>query len=80
MPVLGEIVAHPVVAAIAAVIGAQQAAEKPADPCRPPAIRTESVNLAALPGPDSPACRAARVKPPAGAAVAPPAGAAAPER
>jgi len=30
------------------------------DVCKPPAIRVESANLAALPGPNSPACLAAR--------------------
>ena len=32
----------------------------PLDPCKPPALRTESANLAALPGPDSPMCLEAR--------------------
>ena len=60
MPVLAEIVAAPALAAIAAVVASHQAAEKPADPCRAPLIRLESANLAALPGPHSPACKAAR--------------------
>jgi hypothetical protein len=30
------------------------------DVCKPPAIRVESANLAELPGPNSPACLAAR--------------------
>jgi hypothetical protein len=60
MPVLAEIVAAPVLAAIAAVVATHAPPEKPADPCRPPAIRLESANLAALPGPNSPACMEAR--------------------
>lgn len=60
MPVLAEIVAAPLLAGIAAVVATQPQQEKPADPCRPPAIRLESANRAALPGPDSPACKAAR--------------------
>ena len=59
MPVLAEIVAAPALAAIAAVIGANTEAAKPADPCRAPMIRLESANIAALPGPDSPACKEA---------------------
>jgi hypothetical protein len=60
MPVLAEIVAAPVLAAIAAVVATQNPAEKTADPCRPPAIRLESANIAALPGPNSTACKEAR--------------------
>jgi hypothetical protein len=57
MPVLAEVVAAPALAAIAAMVSTLNPAEKPVDPCRPPAIRLESANIAALPGPDSPACK-----------------------
>jgi hypothetical protein len=65
MPVLGEVVAHPVVAAIAAALAAQDPSA--ADPCQAPRpgtviVRLESASAAALPGPDSPACRAAKEK------------------
>ncbi len=60
MPVLAEIVASPLLAAAAAIVGAQgEAAKPPADPCRAPAIRLESADRSTVPGPDSPACRAA---------------------
>jgi hypothetical protein len=59
MPVLAEIVAAPALAALAAVFASHQEAQKPVDPCRPPLIRLESANIAALPGPNSPACREA---------------------
>ena len=60
MPVLAEIVASPLLAAAAAVVGAHGDATRPVDPCVPPAIRLESADLTKLPGPDSPACRAAQ--------------------
>jgi hypothetical protein len=60
MPVLAEIIAWPVLTAAAAIVGAQTDAAKPADPCRAPAIRLESANLATLPGPNSPMCMEAR--------------------
>jgi hypothetical protein len=60
MPVLAEIVAAPALAAIAAIVATQNPPQKTADPCRPPAIRLESANIAALSGPDSPACKEAR--------------------
>ena len=57
MPVLAEIVASPVLTAIAVAIGVHTEAVRPPDPCRPPAFRFESANLAALPGPNSLACK-----------------------
>jgi hypothetical protein len=59
MPVLAEIVASPVLAAIAVAVGVHTEAVKPPDPCRPPVFRFESANLAALPGPNSLACKEA---------------------
>jgi hypothetical protein len=59
MPVLAEIVASPVLTAIAVAVGVHTEAAKPADPCRPPLFRFESANIAALPGPNSPACKEA---------------------
>jgi uncharacterized membrane protein len=59
MPVLAEIVAAPLLAGAVATGIAYWETEKPADPCRPPAIRMESANIAALPGPNSPACKEA---------------------
>jgi hypothetical protein len=64
MAVFGEIVAGPVLTGLAAVIVSLNAADpvkNPAvDPCKPPMIRLESANLAALPGPNSPACKTLR--------------------
>lgn len=60
MAVFGEIVAGPVLTGLAAIIVSHNAADKPVDPCKPPMIRLESANLAALPGPNSPACKALR--------------------
>lgn len=60
MPVFAEIVASPLLAAAAAVVGAHGDATRPVDPCVPPALRLESADLTKLPGPNSPACRAAR--------------------
>lgn len=60
MPVLAEIVASPLLAAAAAVVGAHGDATRPIDPCVPPAIRLESADLSKLPGPNSAACRAAQ--------------------
>jgi hypothetical protein len=59
MPVLAEIVAAPLLAGAVATGVAYWETEKQADPCRPPAIRMESANIAALPGPNSPACKEA---------------------
>jgi hypothetical protein len=59
MPVLAEIVASPLLAAAAALVGAHGDAARPIDPCRPPSIRLESADRSTLPGPDSPACKAA---------------------
>jgi hypothetical protein len=59
MPVLAEIVASPVLTAIAVAVGVHTEAAKPADPCRPPVFRFESANIAALPGPNSLACKEA---------------------
>ena len=61
MAVFGEIVAGPVLIGLSALTG-YQAVQKPVDPCKPPVFRIESQNLAALPGPNSPACRAAQQK------------------
>ena len=57
MPVLAEIVASPVLAAIAVAVGVHSEAVQPPDPCRPPVFRFESANIAALPGPNSLACK-----------------------
>jgi hypothetical protein len=59
MPVLAEIIASPVLAALAVAVGVHSEAAKPADPCRPPVFRFESANIAALPGPNSLACKEA---------------------
>ena len=59
MPVLAEIVASPVLTAIAVAVGVHTEAVKPPDPCRPPVFRFESANIAALPGPNSLACKEA---------------------
>jgi len=83
MPVLGEIVAAPLLAGVVAVVGTQLESKDQADPCRPPAIRLESANLAALPGPNSPACKEAQARRAAAAAekkAAPGTGAAEPYR
>lgn len=61
MAVFGEIVAGPVLIGLSALTG-YQAVQKPVDPCKPPVFRIESQNLATLPGPYSPACRAAQQK------------------
>ncbi len=60
MPVLAEIVASPLLAGAAAIIGAHYDAVKPVDPCRPPILRLESADRGSLPGPNSPACKAAQ--------------------
>ncbi len=60
MPVLAEIVASPLLAGAAALIGAHYDAVKPVDPCRPPILRLESAERGSLPGPNSPACKAAQ--------------------
>ena len=60
MPVLAGIVAAPLLAGSVAAGVAYWETERQVDPCRPPAIRMESANIAALPGPDSPACRKLR--------------------
>ena len=59
MPVLAEVVAAPLLAGAVATGVAYWETERMPDPCRPPAIRMESANIAALPGPNSPACKAA---------------------
>ena len=59
MPVLAEFVASPVLTAIAVAVGVHTETVKPPDPCRPPAFRFESANLAALPGPNLLACKEA---------------------
>ena len=60
MPVLGAIVASPIVAGIAAVAAAQQPPQDPAAACQPRiVVRLESANLAARPAPDPAACKAA---------------------
>ena len=60
MPVLAEIVAAPLLAGAVATGVAYWETERAPDPCKPPAIRMESANIAALPGPNSPACKEAR--------------------
>ena len=60
MPVFAAIVAAPLLAGSVATGVAYLETEKQSDPCRPPAIRLESANIAALPGPNSPACKEAR--------------------
>ena len=60
MPVLAGIVAAPLLAGSVAAGVAYWETERQVDPCRPPAIRMESANIAALPGPNSPACKEAR--------------------
>lgn len=59
MAVLGEILASPILMGLAVAVGMHAEASKPADPCRPPVFRFESANVAALPGPNSPACKEA---------------------
>ena len=60
MPVLAAIVAAPLLTGAVATGVAYWETERQGDPCRPPAIRMESANIAALPGPNSPACRKLR--------------------
>jgi len=60
MTTLAEVVAAPLLAGAVATGVAYWETDRPADPCKPPAIRMESANIAALPGPDSPACKQAR--------------------
>ena len=61
MPILvADVVLAPLIAGAVATGAAHWEATRPADPCQPPAIRMESANIAALPGPDSPACKEAR--------------------
>jgi hypothetical protein len=57
--VLAKFVASPILTAIVAAVGEHAEASKPPDPCRPPVFRFESANIAALPGPHSPACKEA---------------------
>lgn len=58
MPVLvADVIVAPLIAGAVATGVAYWETERPADPCRAPAIRMESANIAALPGPDSPACK-----------------------
>ena len=54
-----EVVVAPLIAGLVATGVAYWETERPADPCRAPAIRMESANIAALPGPNSPACKEA---------------------
>jgi hypothetical protein len=60
MPVLGEIIASPILMGLAVAVGMHTEASKPADPCRAPVFRVESANIAALPGPNAPACKEAQ--------------------
>ena len=61
MPImLADVVVAPLIAGAVATGVAHWEATRPADPCQPPAIRMESANIAALPGPNSPACKEAR--------------------
>jgi len=55
-----EIVVRPALAGAFATGVAYWESERAADPCKPPAIRMESANIAALPGPNSPACKEAQ--------------------
>jgi hypothetical protein len=55
-----DVIVAPLVAGLFATFVGIYDVKLPLDACKPPAIRTESANLAALPGPDSPACLAAR--------------------
>ena len=57
MPVIARFVAAPLLAGAVAVIAAQGCST---DPCRPPVFRWESSDRSTLPGPDTPACKAAR--------------------
>ena len=57
MTTLAELVAAPLLAGAVATGVAYWETDRPADPCKPPAIRMESANIAALPGPNSPACK-----------------------
>ena len=60
MPVLGEIVAAPLLALVAAVVAAHDQTHGPTAACRTgvPVIRLESANLAVRHAPDSAACKA----------------------
>jgi hypothetical protein len=60
MPVFAGFVATQLLAGVVGTGVAYSETERAPDPCRPPAIRMESANIAALPGPNSPACREAR--------------------
>lgn len=55
-----DVIVAPLVAGLFATFVGVYDVKHPLDACKPPAIRTESANLAALPGPDSPACLAAK--------------------
>jgi hypothetical protein len=54
-----EIIVQPALAGAFATGVAYWETERAADPCKPPAIRMESANIAALPGPNSPASKEA---------------------
>jgi hypothetical protein len=61
MPImLADVVVAPLIAGAVATGVAHWEATRPVDPCQPPAIRMESANIAALPGPNSPACKEAQ--------------------
>jgi len=57
MPMIARFVASPLLAGAVAVVAAQGCST---DPCRPPPFRWESSDRSTLPGPDTPACKAAR--------------------
>jgi hypothetical protein len=57
--VLADLAVAPLIAGAVAAGVAHWEATRPADPCQPPAIRIESANIAALPGPNSPVCKQA---------------------
>ena len=55
-----EFIINPLVAGLFATFLGVYEVNHPKDPCQAPAIRLESANLLALPGPNSPACLEAR--------------------
>jgi hypothetical protein len=55
-----DVIVAPLVAGLFATLVGIYDVKHPLDACQPPALRVESANLAALPGPNSPACLAAR--------------------
>ena len=56
MTTLAEVVAAPLLAGAVAT-GVAYWETVRGNPCQPPSIRWESANIAALPGPNSPACK-----------------------